>query len=136
MTTTSSTVPLPSQRTTTPEQEENDDSSTMVFYISNIELYGILNKILSEVYDAWCDPPTQRAGSDGQTRQGSLDVIIRLEEQLSSYEANLPPSLNWCSRAINTNDENYSKDTVRRQRNVLHARYVIPPVSSGQVRFI
>jgi hypothetical protein len=66
----------------------------MTFYIATIELYQILDSILSDVYNAWrgrsSNSPT---GGWATSKQAGLDVIIELEEKLFEYESNLPDFL-------------------------------------------
>jgi hypothetical protein len=111
-------VPLPG---TEEEEHSSETPSPMVFYIATIELYSILDSILSDIYRAWrgrSSPGSRRH----TTKHGGLDVIMELEEKLFEYENSLPPFLNW-NRPLDqaTNPE---QTTLHRQRNVLHARYL------------
>lgn len=105
------------------QTEENETyASIMTFYVANIKLHRILDEILSEVYDTWRGQPREAIKSDEVGKQCSLDVIIRLEEKLSSYETQLPSFLNWQSPAQLENENSWTQ-MLGRQRNVLHARY-------------
>ncbi|PKX91489.1 uncharacterized protein P174DRAFT_432940 [Aspergillus novofumigatus IBT 16806] len=79
-------VPLPGS-----EEKEHSSgiTSPMTFYISTIELYRILDSILSDIYRAWRGRSSP--GSRRHTiKHGGLDIIIELEEKLFEYENNLP----------------------------------------------
>ncbi|GFF89331.1 activator of stress genes 1 [Aspergillus lentulus] len=74
-------VPLPGT-----EEEEHSSStpSPMAVYISTIELYRILDSILSDIYQAW--PGRSSPGSKRHTtNHGRLDIIIELEKKLFEY---------------------------------------------------
>jgi hypothetical protein len=111
-------VPLPG---TEEEEHSSGTPSPMAFYISTIELYRILDSILSDIYRAWrgrSSPGFRRH----TTKHGGLNIIIELEEKLFEYENSLPPFLNWnlpLDQATNP-----EQTTLHRQRNVLHARYL------------
>lgn len=106
------------------QTEENETyASIMTFYVANIKLHRVLDEILSEVYDTWRGQPSEAIKSDEVRKQCSLDVIIRLEEKLSSYETQLPSFLNWQSPAQPDNENPWTQ-MAGRQRNVLHARYL------------
>lgn len=119
-------VPLPS---TVSDSELFSDSncraegvgySLTTFYVSTIELYGVLDSILCDIYNAWHGRSPCR-----DTRHYGLDIIIELDSKLSAFESNLPPNLNW-SAATGTlehaDDDN--AQVFKLQRNVLHARYL------------
>jgi len=112
MTSHLSRVPLPGTL------EAPDSPSTMAFYISTIELYSILDIILSDVYKAWRGRPNTPSSST--LRQGGLAVIIDLEERLLDYESHLPWFLSWRENIPITGPSHL---VLSRQRNVLHARY-------------
>lgn len=109
MTSHLSSIPLPGTL------ETSDSPSTMAFYISTIELYSILDSILSDVYKAWRGRPSTPSSST--LRQGGLAVIIDLEERFLDYESRLPWFLSWRENIPITGP------SLTRQRNVLHARY-------------
>jgi hypothetical protein len=119
----SMTSHLPSVTLPRTEEEEHSPGtpSPMAFYISTIELYRILDSILSDIYRAWrgrSSPGSRRH----TTKHGGLDIIIELEEKLFEYENSLPPFLNWnLPLEQATNPE---QSTLYLQRNVLHARYL------------
>lgn len=110
-------VPLPE---TGEEEHSSGTPSPMTFYISTIELYRILDSILSDIYGAWRGHSSHGSRRHA-TKHGGLDVIIELEEKLSEYENNLPHFLNW-NRPL---DQAITEQlTLQRQRNVLRARYL------------
>lgn len=117
MTSHLSSVPLPESSVTGSMEQR---PSVMSFYISTIELYKILDTILSDVYKAWRGRGSTTA-TGPTTRHAGLDVIMELEEKLLDYEAHVPSFLNWTSPATPTG-ESPDRMIWKRQRNVLHAR--------------
>ncbi|OGM48186.1 hypothetical protein ABOM_002100 [Aspergillus bombycis] len=101
---------------------EDQSPSVMVFYIATIEMYGILDTILSDVYKVWWSKSSATPG-DSTANQGGLDVIIYLEEKLFEYESNLPSFLNW-TKPTTPATISAKQLILRRQRNVLHARFL------------
>lgn len=96
----------------------------MTFYVSTIELYKILESILSDIYNAWQSRSTNtRAVAGRSTRHNSLDVIMELEDKLSAYETSVPEMINWTREHRPSNTDSHRLSIFRRQRNVLHARY-------------
>lgn len=100
--------------------QEPQVPSLMTFYVATIELYQILDSILSDVYHTW----RGRSSATTTTGQGTFDVIIGLEEKLLQYESKLPWFLDWTglspspSLAIDPS----RRKILDRQKNVLHAR--------------
>ncbi|KAB8263705.1 fungal-specific transcription factor domain-containing protein [Aspergillus pseudonomiae] len=101
---------------------EDQSPSVMVFYIATIELYRILDSILSDVYQVWWSKSSATPGGP-IAKQGGLDVIISLEEKLFEYESNLPSFLNW-TKPMTPTTMSAKQLILRRQRNVLHARFL------------
>lgn len=99
----------------------------MTFYVSTIELYKILESILSEVYNAW---QTRTNSSGTSTPRGSklcsLDVLMELDDRLSAYEASVPRLLNWTNEPLQRSGSG-NVSIFKRQQNVLRARLVHPP---------
>ena len=100
----------------------------LTFYVSAIELYGILESILSDIYNAW----QSRSGTNSlepsrSIRDGSLDVIMDLDDKLSAYEANVPGVLNWTKKRSSHRANRDQTSILERQRNILQARYDVPP---------
>lgn len=94
--------------------------SLIAFYTSTIELYSILDGILSDVYRAW------RGRSNDFTpvsRHSGLDVLLRLEDQLLQFESAVPQPLSWTA-TLSEPPKSATEETIGRQRNVLHSRYV------------
>jgi len=130
MTSHISPVPLPGMR---PESGEDDPCELsgqpcdhrlgfMTFYVSTIELYKILEAILSDIYNAWQSSSRHRSMSPTGLKRKSLDVIMELDDKLSAYEVNIPPVLNW-TNAHPPSPNTYQESIFQRQRNVLRARY-------------
>ncbi|KAJ5234607.1 uncharacterized protein N7469_003775 [Penicillium citrinum] len=100
-------------------------SGYMTFYVSTIELYKILESILSDIYNAWQSRSNQhRPLSPRGMKHSSLDVIMELDDKLSTYEANVPPVLNWTNINPPLSPNSYQDSIFQRQRNVLHARFI------------
>jgi hypothetical protein len=102
----------------------------MTFYVSTIQLYRILESILSDIYNAWQSRSGKHPESSRSTRYGSLDVIMDLDDKLSAYEANVPGLLNWTKTQSSHKANSHQVPILERQRNVLRARYDIShPIS-------
>lgn len=115
-------VPLPEAEGSSPVGETRNPS-LMAFYIATIELYQILDSILSDVYNAWRGRSSNTITSrSAATKQAGLDVVIDLEERLFEYESNVPSFLSWVRQSTPAVDSD--QVILDRQRNVLHARYV------------
>lgn len=96
----------------------------MTFYVSTIELYKILESILSDIYNAWqSHSNVHRPASLRDSMHSSLDVIMELEDKLSSYESNVPSVLNWTNGETSHGSTTQQGSLFKRQRNVLRARY-------------
>ncbi|KAJ5151079.1 uncharacterized protein N7482_010331 [Penicillium canariense] len=97
----------------------------MTFYVSTIELYKILESILSDIYNAWqSHSNNHRPISLRNSRHSSLDAIMELDDKLSSYEASVPSILNWTTRHPSYNSGGHQGSLFKRQRNVLRARFI------------
>lgn len=97
----------------------------MTFYVSTIQLYKILESILSDIYNAWQSRSShQRSMSLRGVRHRSLDVIMELEDKLSVYETSVPAVLNWTNMASRLESDDCQQSIFKRQQNVLRARYV------------
>jgi hypothetical protein len=95
----------------------------MTFYVSTIELYKILESILSEVYNAWQTRSNSRHTSSARgSKLCSLDVLMELDDRLSAYEANVPRPLNWTREPLQRSGSGVIS-IFKRQQNVLRARY-------------
>ena len=118
-----------------PEEGSSHAISHMTFYVATIELYKILENILSDIYNAW----RSRTSKDGSAlywdvKQGGLDIIIEIDSKLSAFEANLTPILNWTSPVSLEGIDGVDTLILARQRNVLHARYL--PCPNPEVRIV
>ncbi|GES58203.1 hypothetical protein ATEIFO6365_0004035400 [Aspergillus terreus] len=98
----------------------------MAFYIATIELYRVLDSILSGVYETWRGKGSMTPVGSTTRNGGSseLDVIIGLEDKLFQYESNLPSFLSWTTPSTPV-IEAQNQLVLRRQRNVLHARAIL-----------
>lgn len=96
----------------------------MAFYTEAIKLYGILDRILSDVYSAWRGRSRQGQSQSPTRSLGGLDVVLEIERQLTLFEANLPSFLKWNS---GMHSDRGLGQAISQQRNVLHARYTPRP---------
>lgn len=118
-------VPLPGALDLIPFRESHGPP-LMTFYVATIELYHILDCILSDVYHTW----RGRSSATPTVKHGALDIIIELEEKLVQYELGLPWFLNWTGRSPSASPQSSlgidpsRRLVLERQRNVLHARYL------------
>ncbi|KAE8341547.1 hypothetical protein BDV24DRAFT_132168 [Aspergillus arachidicola] len=113
-------IPLPGAGGLTPTNTK--DPYVAAFYPASLELCSILDTALSAVHKARCDRSSTLASSTTAEQDG-LDVVITLEEKLSKYESKLPAVLSW-NRPFNPATDVTQLLTLRRQRNVLHARFL------------
>ncbi|KAJ5668927.1 hypothetical protein N7462_009997 [Penicillium macrosclerotiorum] len=128
-----SPVPLPVMR---PQSQSDDpcrlsgqgcdhDLGYMIFYVSTIKLYKILESILSDIYNAWQSRSDHRRPmSPRRAKQNSLDLIMELDDRLSSYETSVPTILNWCIPHAFTSEHINQRSIFKRQQNVLRARFI------------
>jgi hypothetical protein len=97
---------------------ESSSPPLIAFYASTIELYSVLDDILSDVYKVW-----HVRSNDSMSRHSGLDVLLRLEDQLIQFESTVPHFLSWTT-AFAESPKSAIEETICRQRNVLHSRYV------------
>lgn len=112
-------VPLPGSLDIT-SCGQSDSPSLIAFYTSTIQLYSILDGILSDVYKNWHGRSNE---TTPETRHAGLDVIIRLEDQLLEFESSIPSFLSWTATS-SLPPKSVIEETISRQRNVLHSRWV------------
>jgi hypothetical protein len=101
------------------------------FYRESIRLCGILEDILSKVYQPWMNrtSPDLSLGSSGNTSSYySLDTIVGLHKKLSDFENSVHESLSWTKKR---QADLHSEHAVlfRDQSLLLHARCVDTPAS-------
>ncbi|KAJ5964721.1 uncharacterized protein N7479_004597 [Penicillium vulpinum] len=97
----------------------------MTFYVSAIELYKILESILSEVYNAWQSRSNNtRSSSARSSKLCSLDVLMELDDKLTAYETSVPQPLNWIGELSLHRSDSGKASIFKRQQNVLHARFI------------
>ncbi|OJJ76869.1 hypothetical protein ASPBRDRAFT_60555 [Aspergillus brasiliensis CBS 101740] len=105
-------------------QDPSTEPSLLSFYIEAIRLNDILDRILSDVYYAWCGR-TRQDGSQASTKSlGGLGTMLEIERDLTLFEANLPSCLKWHPDSPDLNSDRNMNQAIAQQRNVLHARYV------------
>ncbi|KAJ5486445.1 hypothetical protein N7530_000745, partial [Penicillium desertorum] len=133
MTSHISPLPLPAMGTDSEEADPCELSGQpcdhklgyMTFYVSTIELYKILESILSEVYNAWQSRSNStRTGSPRSSKLCSLDVLMELDDKLAAYEASVPQPLNWIDEPSLHRSGGGNASTFKRQQNVLRARFI------------
>lgn len=105
-------------------QDPPGEPSLLSFYIEAIKLYSILDKILSDVYCAWCSRTRQDRPQASTKILGGLDTILEIERELTLFEASTPPCLKWDPDAPEFNSDGKLNQAIAQQRNVLHARCV------------
>lgn len=110
--------------------------SHVVFYVCTIELYKILDDIMSEVYMAWRNGTGGNASiTGGRAKQAGLDVIIDIDSKLCNYETSLPAFLSWTGgRQVPEGLNEMETAMYECQTNVLHARLVVPHDFNSVVR--
>lgn len=110
-------------------QVKNDKPSVMAFYTEAIKLYNILDRILSDVYKAWCGLSRPDQSRLPVKNLGGLDTILEIGNQLVHFESELPFFLKWGQIQSPANVDMDLSSTLAQQKNVLHARYVdfFPP---------
>ncbi|KAE8375264.1 fungal-specific transcription factor domain-containing protein [Aspergillus bertholletiae] len=113
-------IPLPGAVDITPTNTM--DQYSTAFYPASLKLYSILDTVLSAAQKSRRDRSSTSA-SLTTTQQNGVDVVAELEETLTKYESNLPSVLNW-SRPSNPATDVTQLLTLRRQRNILHARFL------------
>ncbi|KAH8597630.1 fungal-specific transcription factor domain-containing protein [Bisporella sp. PMI_857] len=122
-------IPLPS---VTPEDEsvlhQGNTLSYLTFYIETIKLYLILGRIISAIYKPWSVQGTNadaRLNTTINTRVSDLEAIVSLDAELSTFEGSIAFYLHWERRRSMRDDlTEVSEWIIRRQGNVLHARYM------------
>ncbi|OGM48179.1 hypothetical protein ABOM_002082 [Aspergillus bombycis] len=118
-------APLPPPDTSdTSGQDGAEDPSLMAFYTEAIKLYGILDRILSDVYYAWRGQSHQHQPEPSTKSLGGLDIVLATERELTLFEANLPSFLKWSSGTSTMHSDRGLNQAIAKQRNVLHARYL------------
>lgn len=125
----SDSVPLPAPideiyRSSEPEKEgkqPHGSPSNMGFFRATLELYDILEDILSTFYPSGvCDQPDRKDDhTRGSTLNLDLNSILRIDGSMSDWLKNLPPHL---VERIPTNGLDVDQDFLR-QANVLKLRY-------------
>lgn len=132
MTTHISVLPLPTgleQELSFSKASANGDSQQIApkfrFYRENIRLCGILEEILSKVYQPWMN----RTASDlALTASGngssyfSLDTIVALHRKLSDFENSVHETFSWKKGDVVVQAQH--KVLFENQKLMLHARYV------------
>ncbi|KAJ5788180.1 hypothetical protein N7457_003170 [Penicillium paradoxum] len=97
----------------------------MTFYVSTIELYKILESILSEVYNAWQSRSSRKGTTSPRgSKLCSLDTLMELDYKLATYEASVPKPLNWTDESSIPHPNNGHALIFKRQQNVLRARFI------------
>ncbi|OQE41828.1 hypothetical protein PENCOP_c004G04987 [Penicillium coprophilum] len=125
-------LPLPAMGTDSQESDPCELSGQpcdhklgyMTFFVSTIELYKILESILSEVYKAWQSRSNNSRTSFLQSSKlCSLDVLMELDDKLAAYETSVPQPLNWTDE-VSLHHSSGNLSTFKRQQNVLRARFI------------
>lgn len=135
-------LPLPAMGTNSKEPDPCELSGQpcdhkfgyMTFYVSTIELYKILESILSEVYKAWQSKSDNRGTTSPRgSKLCSLDTLMELDDKLATYEAGVPQPLNWTNQPSLQHSSNGHGPIFKRQQNVLRARYHFSSTSQFEI---
>lgn len=96
------------------------------FYVESIRLCGILEEILSKMYQPWLnrDGAGSSETSTNPNAFNSLDTIVGLHTKLTTFEASLPPVLSWTKTEFNGDLSPEDESLLEVQKTVLFARYV------------
>ncbi|PYH34887.1 uncharacterized protein BO87DRAFT_425562 [Aspergillus neoniger CBS 115656] len=105
-------------------QDPPGEPSLLSYYTEVIKLYSILDRILSDVYHAWCGRTRQGRPQASTKSLGGLDTILEIEKELTLFEANLLSCLKWDPDTPELNSDGDLNQAIAQQRNVLHARYL------------
>ncbi|KAH8697701.1 putative fungal-specific transcription factor [Talaromyces proteolyticus] len=124
MTTHLATLPPPSDSEISCPQNGNEKSSLMAFYTQAIKLYGILDRVLADVYYAWRGQSRRDQSHPSTKSLGGLDTILEIERQLKLFEINVPSFLKWTSEQSVVYADGEPILAIAQQRNVLRARYI------------
>lgn len=130
MTTHISVLPLPSgfEQNLSPV-EPHQVAPRFRFYRENIRLCGILEDILSKVYQPWMNrmsPDLSPVTGGNISPHYSLDTIVVLHRKLSDFENSVHETLSWKREGEIPSE--YAA-LFKAQRLLLHGRYVLPHVS-------
>lgn len=96
----------------------------LLFHRESLRLGVILEGMLQKIYQPWLnrDTSTDDSGPTGLNIHHSLDAVIELQTQLSSFEQTVTPCLSWISPTISSVMDIEDQSLLEMQRNVLHAR--------------
>ncbi|OBT65745.1 hypothetical protein VE03_03343 [Pseudogymnoascus sp. 23342-1-I1] len=121
------TIPLPS--TSVGSMHEDPDDSSSPFYVESIKLYSILGRIVSTVYSPW-SPQGFSSDLEGKENYGYAQIteseaVMSFDEELSNFEEGIVTCLQW-GKGTSTVDSlpNWPQHIIKRQTNVLRARYL------------
>lgn len=125
MTTHISVLPLPSgfEQHLSVAAEPHQVTPKFRFYRESIRLCGILEDILSKVYQPWMNrtaPDLSLIAGGNTSSYYSLDTIVGLHKKLSDFENSIHETLSW-KRNVDGQSEN--KVLFNDQKHLLHARY-------------
>lgn len=131
MTTHISVLPLPSgfEQNLSVPVEPHQVAPRFRFYRENIRLCGILEDILSKVYQPWMNrvsPDLSPVTGGNTSPHYSLDTIVMLHRKLSDFENSVHETLSWKREGEIPSE--YAA-LFKAQRLLLHGRYVLPHVS-------
>ncbi|GLA00464.1 hypothetical protein AnigIFM60653_009209 [Aspergillus niger] len=76
-------------------QPSTETLSGTEFYVRTLQLYKILRKILSEVYEPWEDERAPDQSERPKSENELAQTLLSLDEELLAFESNLPVALQW-----------------------------------------
>ncbi|PWY94666.1 hypothetical protein BO94DRAFT_621127 [Aspergillus sclerotioniger CBS 115572] len=101
-------------------QPEPELLSKTEFYVRTLQLYKILRKILSEVYEPWEDGNASDQPERTKSENSQAQALLELDEELSAFESNLPEALQWRS----TQEPAGLAEQFRRESSLLRGRFL------------
>ncbi|RAL05416.1 uncharacterized protein BO80DRAFT_397962 [Aspergillus ibericus CBS 121593] len=103
-----------------PLPDASDADAPLHFYVATIELYRILDRVLSDVYNMWRGRSNEGVNTCTSWSEGSFDPLLDLERQLQSFQDSLPLDLNWVTPE---REHPVESAILARQRNIIRSRY-------------
>ncbi|OOG00640.1 hypothetical protein ASPCADRAFT_502917 [Aspergillus carbonarius ITEM 5010] len=101
-------------------QPEPETLSKTDFYVRTLQLYKILRKILSEVYEPWEDGNAADQPERTKPENIQAQALLELDEELSVFESSLPAALQWRS----TLEPEGLAEQFRRESSLLRGRFL------------
>ncbi|PYI11787.1 hypothetical protein BO78DRAFT_382439 [Aspergillus sclerotiicarbonarius CBS 121057] len=101
-------------------QPEAETLSRTEFYVRTLQLYKILRKILSEVYEPLEDGKAPDQPERIKSENNQAQTLLDLDEELSAFESSLPAALQWNG----THESTGLAEQFRRESSLLRGRFL------------